>query len=63
MLRDTHWACKIAFLEGWEGLVSVFSWNGFIVLIFEMIIASGLGKWYLILLVPESLFYVVLSSS
>lgn len=63
MLKDTHWACKIAFLGGWESLVSVFSWNGFIVLIFEMIIVTDLGKWYLILLVPESLLYVLLSSS
>ena len=51
MLKYTP--CKVAFLRG--DLVSNFNWNDFNVLIFG-IIATGFGKWYLILLVPEMYF-------
>lgn len=40
-------------------LVSDFNWNSFSILIFGMLIATGFGKWYLILLIPE-VFYAVL---
>lgn len=60
MLKDTPWTWEIAFLERWgNNLVSDFNWNGFIVVIFG-IIATDFSKWYLILIVPKSLFYAVL---
>ena len=54
MSQDTSWACKVAFLG--RNLVSDFNWNSFSVLIFGMLIATGFGKWYLILLIPEVFF-------
>lgn len=54
MSKDTSWTCEVAFLG--RNLVSDFNWNSFSILIFGMLIATGFGKWYLILLIPEVFF-------
>lgn len=54
MSKDTSWTYKVAFLG--RNLVSDFNWNSFSILIFGMLIATGFGKWYLILLILEVFF-------